>query len=350
MITRRRLAFASASAVVLAVLVGLIASEVIRLVDAVMLFALWFIVGIVGALYRGLQAVRADIQRTSSRLEWTLAKDLRRADSGLATLVTSTHADFDGMRKLLDSVHQQTAARLSRLELAIDDATETASATIEERGRTTEQLLQSSIGLQSAVGSRPLPPMRAWAGFPDFLSYLYRLVRAAEPPLVVECGSGVSTVVIATALAQIGRGSLVSLEHDEWYASRTRSWLVARHLDNHAEVLVAPLGYSDVAPHNPWYQHAWVEDDPREIDLLVVDGPPGSTADRARYPAVPLLSARFSCDCVIVLDDVNRDDEREVLEVWEELLPGYETMVLPHVKGTGVLFPKDRGSVAPWID
>lgn len=347
--SKRRLVFAAASLTLLALLIVMTARDVLSAVESLTLLALWTTLGMLAANYTGLRSFRTAFERRTSRLERDVTKglrrvegDVRRVEGDLSRLQSAVHADFDATRQLLEGVHQQTSARLARLELAVDEVVEAA--------RIRDQLLQSTISLQPAMSSQPLPPMRGWAGFADFQSYLYRLVRATEPDLVVECGSGISTVVIASGLAEIGRGSIVSLDHDDWYASRTRSWLTARGLDTYAEVLLAPLADHDLSPGNPWYRHPWLEQDARDIDLLVVDGPPGSTAERARYPAVPLLQRRLQHDCVIVLDDVNRDDEREILEAWKELLPGHETIVLPHIKGTGVLFPADRGSEAQWID
>jgi len=48
-----------------------------------------------------------------------------------------------------------------------------------------------------------LPPTRRWAASPDFLLLLTRRVRRTKPALVVECGSGTSTIVLAR-----GRSSL----------------------------------------------------------------------------------------------------------------------------------------------
>ena len=46
----------------------------------------------------------------------------------------------------------------------------------------------------------PLPPMRGSAISPDLALLLYELVHDHHPALVVECGSGVSSLVIGYAL------------------------------------------------------------------------------------------------------------------------------------------------------
>jgi len=350
LLSKRRVVFAAASLVVLIALLAMTVGDILTLGESLLLFAQWIIIGVVLALRAGLQVLRSEVERRTKRLMEDLEGRLRRHDS-------LTQVEFDATRQLLKGAHEQTAARLARLEVALDDglgdtrkSIDDTRKSIEERGSISESLLQATIGLLPVMGSQPLPPMRAWAGFPDFQSFLYRLVRASRPSLVVECGSGISTVVVATALIANEHGSLVSLDHDEWYASRTRGWLAARGLSERAEVLTAPLTHYEHTPDIPWYGHPWLEADPRGIDLLIVDGPPGSTAEQARYPAVLLLEGRLRDDCVIVLDDVNRDDERATLEAWDDLLPTHQVMILPHVKGTGILFPIAGSSVAPWID
>jgi hypothetical protein len=55
------------------------------------------------------------------------------------------------------------------------------------------------------------------------------------------------------------------------------------------------------------------------VDLLLVDGPPADTADKvlARYPALPALHGRLARGATVVLDDVERPGEQEVLRRWE---------------------------------
>src|SRR5438034_475105 len=52
---------------------------------------------------------------------------------------------------------------------------------------------------------RPLPQMRGFAIAPDFALYLTELIDDERPEVVVETGSGVSTLIIAYALEKLGR-------------------------------------------------------------------------------------------------------------------------------------------------
>jgi len=62
---------------------------------------------------------------------------------------------------------------------------------------------------QALSPRRLLPRTRGWAASPDFLLTLYHTIRSRRPELVVEIGSGVSTLVCAYALQQNGSGRLV---------------------------------------------------------------------------------------------------------------------------------------------
>jgi 3,4-dihydroxy-2-butanone 4-phosphate synthase len=48
----------------------------------------------------------------------------------------------------------------------------------------------------------------------------------------------------------------------------------------------------------------------------------------------------LSPKAVIVLDDANREGERDLAEMFLKALPGYELEFLSHEKGTAVLKPR----------
>ena len=54
--------------------------------------------------------------------------------------------------------------------------------------------------------------------------------------------------------------------------------------------------------------------------LILIDGPPGVTNKNARFPALPILLNHMSKHrLIVVMDDYDRDDERETFKLWEEL-------------------------------
>ena len=60
-----------------------------------------------------------------------------------------------------------------------------------------------------------------------------------RPQLVVECGSGNSTIFLARALRQLGDGHVITLDHDEAWGRVTREIVAREGLDEHATVVDA---------------------------------------------------------------------------------------------------------------
>lgn len=164
----------------------------------------------------------------------------------------------------------------------------------------------------------PLPIVGGMAMNPSGLVRLLHEVDTTVPSLVVECGSGTSTLWIATALRDRGAGLLVALEHDHRFVEQTRRTLREHHLDDWARVVHAPLVPTPTPRGEfPWYTTDEL-DDAQTIDLLLVDGPPGNTGPLARYPALPVLGSRLSPQAVVLLDDAQRPDEGTIIEHWIE--------------------------------
>jgi len=144
-------------------------------------------------------------------------------------------------------------------------------------------------------------------------------VASRDRPSVLECGSGFSTLKLAELTHERG-GRLVSLEHDELWATRVRSNLAAAGLAETARVTLAPLQRHPLARDGLlWYAEQALRFLPRRIDLLLVDGPPAfePETDLSRYPALPALAERLAPDAIVVLDDIDRRGELQVLEAWE---------------------------------
>jgi predicted O-methyltransferase YrrM len=183
-----------------------------------------------------------------------------------------------------------------------------------------------------------LPASRGWAASPDLLLTLVDLVSTERPSLIVECGSGASTLWLALALRRFGiDGRIIALDHDPVFSGRTRDFLARHDVLDLAEVRDAPLeSFSLDGETYSWYARtAW--EDLAGIDLLFVDGPPAATGHQARYPALPLLTKSLSPIATIVLDDLIVPDMREVLPRWLDADPGFSSEILPLEKQAAVL-------------
>lgn len=173
---------------------------------------------------------------------------------------------------------------------------------------------------------RPLPALTEWAASPQLACSLVSLVKEHEPDVILEVGSGSSTLVLGYAVEQSGGGRVIALDHLAQYGEQTRRSIERHELGDYAEVRHAPLVDVELEGETwPWYDLEAVGDVP-EIDMVVVDGPPHKTRSRARYPAVPLLADRLSDDAVVVLDDAYRDDEAAIANAWAEQLSAALTL------------------------
>jgi Methyltransferase domain len=159
--------------------------------------------------------------------------------------------------------------------------------------------------------AKALPHLRtAWGnlGFTADVSYLLATLdyAAGERGQVLECGSGLTTLL----LALVAPNAVWALEHMEEWQSRVQTRL--RLAGTEAHVLLAPLtSYGRFQ----WYEVPATL--PREFRLVVCDGPPGTTSG-GRYGLLPLLGDRLPKGTVILLDDAQRLDEQGVLQRWEK--------------------------------
>src|SRR5205823_13858007 len=133
------------------------------------------------------------------------------------------------------------------------------------------------------------PPMRGWAISPDFASIIMSCVREHKPKLVLEVGSGVSTLVTAYCLQEIGEGAVVSLDHDKQFAAISAANVAKHQLQDIATVIYAPLKEVVIQDKSwLWYDTEYLRN-LGPIDILIIDGPLGGTQRLARYPALPIL-------------------------------------------------------------
>jgi predicted O-methyltransferase YrrM len=181
--------------------------------------------------------------------------------------------------------------------------------------RQTESLLSLFSVLKPSL---PLPETRGSAISPDLMKKVAETIYARRPSLVVEVGSGVSTLFMAYCLRQIGHGHVIALEHDTGYFESTSELLALHGVEDFATVVHAPLRQIEVRGERwLWYDPARLPLDER-IDLVVVDGPPATIGPLARYPALPLLFEHLEQGATVIVDDANRPDEQRVVERWRQ--------------------------------
>ncbi|RRR99513.1 class I SAM-dependent methyltransferase [Glycomyces terrestris] len=232
---------------------------------------------------------------------------------------------------------RETQAGIERRLDAIEAAASADRKAAKLTARTVYAQVEDLMALYRLTGpGGPLPRMRGWAAGPELTRFLAEEAAARGGARVLECGSGTSTVVLALIARSIGSGQVIALEHDPHYAAQTRAELDSRGLGGWGRVIDAPLTDVDLGGETwRWYDPKLVPGN--EIDMLLVDGPPGATGPQARYPALPLLAERLAEDALVVLDDADRPDERAIAARWAEAHPDFTARHLDHERGTLVL-------------
>lgn len=199
---------------------------------------------------------------------------------------------------------------------------------------------QALLSLEKKLGlTEPLPQMRGWAGSLDFLLATAEQILSRKPLTVMECSSGVSTIVVARCLQLNNVGHVYSLEHAPEFADKTRRILEKYRLTQWATVLDAPL--QTINTDTPWYDEDVMPEDLGLIDMLIVDGPPMSTSSLSRYPALPRLMPRMANQFLILVDDANREDEIEMIKRWRIPFPHLQQSDGYCEKGLALLEAKD---------
>lgn len=256
-----------------------------------------------------------------------LAEVRRHLDRGLAELseqVRPPITDLEAAVRRLDGALGPLPERVELLDKRVRGVDEAVSGLgdrlrrpIEASVRETYELVEAYLDLRQLLRPRaPLPGLSGWAASPRVLHTVLEAVWRGRPELVVECGSGSSSVWLGYAVEQLGAGRVVALEHDERYLALSRDLVRAHGLDDFVEIRHAPLEpWRGGEETYSWYDTARLAD-LDGIGALFVDGPPGRTGPQARYPALPVLLPRCAPDAVIVLDDAQRGDERALSDRW----------------------------------
>ena len=170
------------------------------------------------------------------------------------------------------------------------------------------------------------------------LHLLLEHLDQVKPKLVVEFGSGISTLLVAAWMREQGQGRLVSVDHDAAWAGITKSNLERRDLLPYVDLVVAPLR-AGAEGELPWYG---VTDELAAltgIEMAIVDGPPAGDRgkEESRFAALPFLTPRMTPTATVFLDDAARPGEQRVLKRWAKVDPTASISVFPSLSGLAIV-------------
>lgn len=222
--------------------------------------------------------------------------------------------------------------------------------------------MESFIGIQNYLATGDLiAEFHGWPISPDIGLFLLEKVRQKNYDLIIEFGSGTSTVLFARALQLANahqpskdpdapqRRRVVSFEHDVRYFERTASMLASARVSDMVDLVHAPLvTWTDGGQPQLFYDCASTLDGiveslvGRTASILVlVDGPPGATGPNARYPSAPVVFEKLGRHQIdLALDDADRPDEKAVMGLWKEFwkVRGYQVTLETHSAEKGLVF------------
>ena len=167
-------------------------------------------------------------------------------------------------------------------------------------------------------------PAGGWGIGHDSVGVLAQVFAAVKPSLVLEFGSGTSTVMFAAlAEAQGGSSRVVSLDESDDFAARTRGDLERLGLSRRATVLVAPVARRHLGD----WQGLCYQPQPGALaralsggraDLVFVDGPATWFKRRGDCRFGALLMARQCAgpQATVIVDDAFRRRDRAILHRW----------------------------------
>lgn len=163
-----------------------------------------------------------------------------------------------------------------------------------------------------------LPNLGSWKADTGLLTLVADHIEEHRPRIVVEFGTGASTLVIARALKKWGGGRLISFEQHGDFVDATRGWLSEHGLE--ADLRAVPLRRSPEGWPGLWYDHGRL---PRPIDLMLIDGPPWTIHPMTRGAAASLFD-HIAPGGTVLLDDAARPGERLVARRWRKARPDFD--------------------------
>lgn len=260
-----------------------------------------------------LQPLTSSIQTLAETLTQTLDENLSKQKAELGAQLKNQADELIRVRKFLDSSLKKEVANAAKQ-------------------------IEAFVGLQSYFANGELPSINlerhSWPISPDFALYLIALIETHPYDLIIEFGSGISTVIIARTLAKMAPArtgkppvAFLSFDHLERYYQQTLAQLQQAGLADRVQLAHTPLR-DWLAPNGQTYAYyecntalaaqAAKQDLAGLRVLVVVDGPPAATGPHARYPAGPLILQHFGGATIdLLLDDYIRDDEKQIAQLWQ---------------------------------
>ena len=272
-------------------------------------------------------------QLASMRLESDVPRLLdEEVDSAPGALQSASQP-----RELVDALRRSSELSLVRLKeqgRQMASVRRAIEATVSRETANAVRQLEAHANLQRYLSEgRLMPELHGWPVSPDFGVMLIEMVESNNYDLVIEFGSGTSTLLMAIALSRTAKRCRrtapivqVAFEHLQTFHQQTHSLLERAGVAHAVQLQLAGLQPWESAEGTEYAFYACqdtlnaiVRAMPGPIDraLVVVDGPPAATGNEARYPALPIVLPLLQGVAIdVLLDDHARPEEQQVVQMW----------------------------------
>ena len=179
---------------------------------------------------------------------------------------------------------------------------------------------EKDVGVPCLRGLITDDMLGAWALDAATIGLLWTILDREKPSTILECGSGVSTIVLAqyasVATAQGKPVCVVSMEQSVEIRGKLVARLAAHGLDRFVTVICPPNpgGYSNNADLSECIRTGMGTS---RADLVLIDGPMG-TGRKDRLDTLPSFIPFCRHDARWYLDDSFRDGELSALRAWRK--------------------------------
>lgn len=151
----------------------------------------------------------------------------------------------------------------------------------------------------------------AWSAMDEYLAACITQALSTPGP-ILECGTGLSTVLLGVIAQQRGL-SHWGLEHKAEWAQKAQDYLDKYRIKT--VICESPLkNFGDYYWYNPPLERM-----PDSFSLVVCDGPPSRTRG-GRFGLIPVMKEKLKSGCVILLDDAERLAELTIAKRWQSQL------------------------------
>ncbi len=286
---------------------------------------------------------------------------LRAENLQLSDKISALTTELTNTRKKLDA-QQSINTQLDTLDTNISTVRSDLTKHLDTKLTSTVKYIENLVGLQNYLNTGDLPlNQHGWSINTDMAMFLIEKLEAEKYDLVIEFGSGNSTVLFGKVMKKLLSNQLgteqpcgtnipkrvLAFEHNSHYHEQSKALLRQTGVDHLVELVLAPLVKYDYQDNQYLYydcdealslmSERFKNETPKI--LVLVDGPPGDTGIHARFPALPKLLNHFSTANIdLILDDYIRPEEKVVADNWIDLVNqraiSYTEQKIPLEKGT----------------